>query len=160
MPVQFKRYVRKQRGNRRAGYGKMHRSKGKTGGTGVAVGKFKHMKSRFMIMKRDGSEDRKWTILGKHGFVVAPEIQKRKKINAINIKKIEEVVDQWVAAGKAEKKGSTYIVNLEKLNYQKLIGRGNVTKTFDITVKYASEGIQEKLKEAKSKLTLLVKSDE
>jgi large subunit ribosomal protein L15 len=137
----------------------MHRSKGKTGGTGIGVGKFKHMKSRLMVMKRDGFTERQWTI-GKHGFVVAPEIAKRKAINAINIKKLDEVVDQWVAAGKVEKKGSTYVVNLDKLNYQKLIGRGEVKKSYDITVKYASEGVQEKLKEAKSKLTLLAKADE
>ena len=159
MTRKYTKATRKFRGERRYGYGKIHRHSGQRGGVGLYTGRLRQMRSRFTKQQALGFPDPKWE-LGKHGFVVPPEIARRKAVKSINIKKLEDLIDGWVAEGKAQKKGSTYIVNLDELNFQKLIGRGKVTKVFEITVQTASEGVQEKLKETKCKLTLLAASDE
>ena len=154
MTRKFAKDTRKFRGERRYGYGKIHRHSGQRGGVGLYTGRLKQMRSRFTKQQALGFPDPKWEI-GKNGFKVPPEIARRKAVNAINLKKLEELVDAWVAEGKAQKNGATYVINLDSLNYQKLIGRGSVTKKLEITVQSASEGVQEKLKDAKCKLTLL-----
>jgi large subunit ribosomal protein L15 len=159
MTRKFRKDTRKNRAIRYNGYGKIHRGKGKSGGAGLTTGRFKHMRSRYMVQMKLGFPDPAWK-LGKHGKPVPPDIQRMRAVNSINIVKLEDMVDSWVADGKAEKKGTTYVVDLDKLDIQKLIGRGKITKKFEITVQKASESAQEKLKEAKCKLTLLAADEE
>ena len=75
-------------------------------------------------------------------------------VNAINIKDVELNLAEWLEAGKVEKKGTKFIIDLNSLHYNKLLGTGKVTKQMEITVKKASKKAVEKLKAAKVKLTL------
>ena len=80
-------------------------------------------------------------------------------VNAINIKDIELNLAEWLEAGKVEKKGTKYIIDLKSLHYNKLLGSGNVTKPMEITVEKASKKAIEKLKAAKVMLTLTATAD-
>jgi large subunit ribosomal protein L15 len=159
MPVHFRRYARKRRANRRFGHGRGLRKSGMRGGTGIAKGKFKHMKSYFMVQKKLGFPEPKWE-MGYTGFKVPPDIKRLRTKNAINIMKLEEVIDCWVQEGKALKNGQTYVIDLSTVKIHKLLGRGKVTKKWEITVGYASAGIIEKMKEANCKLTLTAPVEE
>lgn len=163
MPAKFQKKSRKQHGNRTRGYGKIgaHRAKGQRGGTGLTTGKFKHKWTYYLKMKKlgfPGPDGEKWKI-GKKGFQIPPQVKRLNQTNAINIKDVENKIEQWVEAGKAEKKGDKYIVDLAKLSFNKLLGKGKVTKNLSITVERASTRAIEKLKEAKADLTLTAKSE-
>ena len=146
MPTKFQRKSRKQHGNRTRGYGTIgaHRAKGQRGGTGLTTGKFKH--------------GEKWKI-GKRGFKQPPQVQRLHQVKAINLKDVEEKLPQWVEAGKVEKKGDKYIIDLHALNYNKLLGKGKVTKNLEISVARASESAIAKMKEANAVLKLTAEAD-
>ncbi|MCK4522224.1 MAG: uL15 family ribosomal protein, partial [Nanoarchaeota archaeon] len=100
---------------------KKRRGKGNKGGAGMA-GTGKRGDSRKpSIWKKE--------YFGKHGF-------KRKglkeKINAINISDVEEKL-----LSKSVKEGGVYSIDLGKLGYNKLLGKGKVNNKLKISVKYA-----------------------
>ncbi|MHA1521447.1 MAG: uL15m family ribosomal protein [Promethearchaeota archaeon] len=158
MPIKYRKRSRRQHGNRTRGYGTIgaHRAKGVKGGTGLTTGKFKHKWTYYLKMRAlgfPGVDGDKWRI-GKHGFHVQPQVRRLNQTNAINIKDIEEKLSQWVEAGQVEKKGEKYLVDLGALKYNKLLGKGRVTKNIEITVERATKGAIEKMKEAKADLIL------
>lgn len=161
MPVKYHKDTQKRRGHRTMGWGRVgqHRNKGQRGGVGKTTGRLKHKRTTYILQKNAGFPDPDW-ILGKKGFKMPVTTQRIYKINAINIKDVEHFVDSWAAAKLIEKKGDTYIIDLAKVNFNKLLGKGNITKKLDITVKFASEKAVEKCKEAKCKLTLTAENDE
>lgn len=161
MPVKFIKQTKGRRGARTFGYGKtgQHRNKGQIGGTGKTTGRLKHKRTQYIIQKNLGFPDPDW-ILGKRGFKLPPSEQRINNVNAINIKDIELELDCWVKDSKVEKKGETIIIDLSKLNYQKLLGKGEITKKLEITVEKASKKAVEKFKEAKCKLTVTAPADE
>ena len=163
MPITHRKKSRKMHANRTRGYGTIgaHRAKGVKGGTGLTTGKFKHKWTYYLKMRAEGfpgPDGDKWRI-GFTGFKRPQKMLRIYAVNAINIKEVELNLDQWLEAGKVEKKGTTYIVDLNSLNYNKLIGSGMVTKPMEITVKKASKKAVEKLKAAKVKLTLTANKD-
>ncbi|MHA1776281.1 MAG: hypothetical protein DRO88_09355 [Promethearchaeia archaeon] len=163
MPTKFQRKSRKQHGNRTRGYGTIgaHRAKGQRGGTGLTTGKFKHKWSYYLKMKKlgfPGPDGEKWKI-GKRGFKQPPQVQRLHQVKAINLKDVEEKLPQWVEAGKVEKKGDKYIIDLHALNYNKLLGKGKVTKNLEISVARASESAIAKMKEANAVLKLTAEAD-
>lgn len=149
------------RGTRVCGYGRngQHRNSGQRGGVGLYTGKTRQMKSRWIMEKLAGFPDPRWMI-GKHGFHQNPTVQRLKAANPINIKDLELSLDGWVAESKAQKKGDTYIVNLADVDFQKLLGKGTITKKLEVTVEMATEKIVEKFKEAKCKLTVTKVADD
>jgi large subunit ribosomal protein L15 len=158
MPVKFQKKSRKQHGNRTRGYGKIgaHRAKGQTGGHGLTAGKFKYKWSYYQKMKKlgfPGPDGEKWKI-GRQGMQRPPQVQRLHQTREINIKDVETQLDSWVEEGKVDKNGDKFIVDLGKLNYNKLIGKGKVTKNLEITVERASAGAIEKIKESKGTITL------
>ncbi|TFH29476.1 MAG: hypothetical protein E4G98_03780 [Promethearchaeota archaeon] len=162
MPVKFQKKSRTQHGNRTRGYGTIgaHRKKGKRGGTGLTTGKFKHKWSFYLKMRAlgfPGVDGDKWRI-GKHGFKIPPQVSRLNQTHAINIKDIEEKLSQWVEAGKVEKQGDKYLVDLGALKYNKLLGKGKVTMNMEIKVERATTGAIEKMKEAKADLILTAKA--
>ncbi len=163
MPVTFKTKTRRYRGKRTFGYGKIgtKRAKGQKGGHGLTSGKFKHKWSYYQKMKVlgfPGPDGDKWRI-GKKGFKIPQGKARLTKVNAINIKDIEMALPKWLAAEKVTMSGKTYVIDLGQMNYQKLLGKGNVTKKMEITVAKASAGAIEKLKAAKCKLSLTAAQD-
>ena len=144
--------------NRTRGYGPIgaHRAKGVKGGTGLTTGKFKHKWTYYLKMRAEGfpgPDGDKWRI-GKKGFKRPQKMRRIYAVNAINIKNVELNLAEWLEAGKIEKQGTKYIIDLKTLHYNKLLGSGNVTKPMEITVEKASKKAIEKLKAAKVKLTL------
>ena len=163
MPTTHRKKSRRMHANRTRGYGTIgaHRAKGVKGGTGLTTGKFKHKWSYYMMMKAKGfpgPDGDKWRI-GSKGFIRPQNIRRIYEVRPINIKDVEINLDTWVAAEKAEKKGETYIVDLGAMRFNKLIGKGTVTKKMEITVAKASKGAVSKMTEAKCKLTLTAKAE-
>jgi len=127
------RKIRKMRGSKTCGYGskKKHRGKGSKGGKGYA-----------------GSHKHKWTYIvkyepdhfGKHGFTPI----KRKEVKTINVGELEKVLKK-INLEKNE-------IDLSELGYEKLLGKGKVTKPFIIKVKEFSEIAKNKIESVGGKV--------
>ena len=133
------RKVRRQRGSRTHGWGQVgqHRARGGRGGTGKA-----------------GLDKHKWTYVVKHdptywikkGFVSVKTLNK--KVNVINIGKLDDLADKLESEKKLEKKENKIFVDLESLGYDKLLGTGKVIKPMLVKVASYSESAIKKLEEA------------
>jgi len=143
--------------NRTRGYGtRGHRKKGMKGGTGLTTGKFKYHWSKHLQMKAlgfPGPDGDKWRI-GKTGFTRPQNLRRIYAVRPINLKDVDQQIDSWVESGKAEKAGKLYKVDLKSLNFNKLLGKGAITKQIEITVKKASGLAIKKVKAAKGKVVL------
>lgn len=140
MTVNKRRKNSRQRGSWTHGWGakKKHRGAGHRGGRGNAgSGK------RADCKKPSFWEDTKY--FGKHGFV---KQSKTEKINAINIQTIEDTLPTLIRKGYITQGKGVYVMNLEDLGYNKLLGKGKVVNKLNIKVKYASASAIEKIKKA------------
>ena len=125
------RKIRKFRGTRTQGYGRIgqHRDAGSKGNR--KVGRHKHLWSK--IVTTDPN------YFGKSGFHSPQAIHRIEK--TINLQKL----DQMATAAE---------VNLTELGYTKLLGTGKLTKPLTIQVAAASKSAVEKVAEAGGKLIL------
>ncbi|NLB76541.1 MAG: 50S ribosomal protein L15 [Crenarchaeota archaeon] len=125
------RKIRKFRGTRTQGYGRIgqHRDSGSKGNR--RVGRHKHLWSKVVTSQPN--------YFGKHGFT-SPQSKNRIE-STINLKKLDQL-----STG-AE-------INLTKLGYTKLLGAGKITKALTIQVAAASKSAQAKVEEAGGKLIL------
>jgi large subunit ribosomal protein L15 len=123
------RKIRKFRGSRTVGYGRIgqHRDSGSKGNR--KVGRHKHLWSKVVTSEPN--------YFGKHGFV-SPQSKHRIE-NTINLVKLDQL------ASGAE-------INLTELGYTKLLGTGKITKALTITVPVASKSAMAKVQEAGGKL--------
>ncbi len=123
------RKIRKLRGSRTVGYGRIgqHRDSGSKGNR--KVGRHKHLWSKVVTSEPN--------YFGKHGFV-SPQSKHRIE-NTINLVKLDQL------ASGAE-------INLTELGYTKLLGTGKITKALTITVPVASKSAIAKVQEAGGKL--------
>lgn len=135
------RKVRKKRGSRTHGYGRVgqHRGGGQRGGHGKA-GRQKHKWSH--TVKYDPE------YFGKHGF----KPPRRREINAINVGELDEKVSQLLSEKRAEKKEDGIYIDLHQLGYDKLLGSGQATHPLIIKVPSYSKSAEEKVKKAKGKI--------
>jgi large subunit ribosomal protein L15 len=136
-----KRKVRKKRGSRTHGYGQVgqHRGGGQRGGHGK-VGFHKHKWT--YTVKYD--PDR----FTKHGFIP----HRRKKVNAINIGKLDEQISNLIDSKQAEKTKDGVKVNLNFLGYDKLLGKGEVTHPLIVQIDSWSKSAAEKIEESGGKI--------
>jgi len=128
-----KRKTRWYRGTRYHGWGQIgqHRKSGGRGGFGRAGFK-KH--KWFYVLKYDRGH------FGRHGFVSRyPE----KKI--INVGDLEKFFDKVVDG----------VLDLDKLGFDKLVGRGRLSRPLKILVKEASEKAIKKVSEAGGEVVLV-----
>ena len=133
------RKVRKQRGSRTHGWGQIgqHRSGGGRGGHGKA-----------------GLDKHKWTYVVKHdptywlkiGFVSTRALGK--KVNIINIGKLDDLANLLESENKLEKKDKKIFLDLESLGFHKLLGTGSVSNPIIVKVGAYSEAASRKLEEA------------
>ncbi len=123
------RKIRKFRGSRTVGYGRIgqHRDSGSKGNR--KVGRHKHLWSK--VVTTDPN------YFGKNGFHSPQAIHKVE--NTINLQKLDQM-----ATG-AE-------VNLTELGYTKLLGTGKITKALTIQVAEASKTAQQKVTDAGGKI--------
>ncbi len=139
----------RQRGSKTHGWGakKKHRGKGHQGGAGMAgSGKRADSKKPSLWKER---------YFGKFGFVSkTPKVE----IHAINIGYIEQHIDKFLSDKLITKQEGFYLVELEKLGFNKLLGDGKAVTKFRIKVPYASEKSIEKIKTAGGEVIGLVES--
>jgi len=134
-----KQKTKKFRGSRTCGGGthKNRRGGGSRGGRGNA-GTCKHHFVR--AMQRGLS-------FGKHGFKRPSSIVKDRTI--VNIGEIDEAIEQLVADGFAEKKGSAFHIDLANIGIEKVLGNGKVTRPLFITAQGFSSVAKQKIEDAK-----------
>lgn len=150
MTVNKRKKNTRQRGSKTHGWGakKKHRGKGHQGGAGMAgTGKRADSKKPSIWKDKD--------YFGKHGFVSkTPKV----KISAVNLRFIEQHIDKFVSNGLVKKEDGFYVVELEKIGFNKLLGDGAVSMKFKIAAPYASQKAVEKVKEAGGEVTGLIGS--
>ncbi|MFW9922154.1 MAG: uL15 family ribosomal protein [Candidatus Thorarchaeota archaeon] len=137
MVQRFRRKVRKQRGSVHHGWGiqKGHKKAGSRGGRGNAGGDTHEWMHSIKIGKK----------YGKNGFVRPPRASS--PVKAINIGEICDKVDSYLEKGIATKDGRAITVDITKLGYTKVIGRGKAKKLTIIAESFSASA-QEKLEKA------------
>jgi large subunit ribosomal protein L15 len=126
----------RMRGSHTHGWGskKKHRGSGNRGGHGFSgTGK-----------KADSRKPSIWKNLeffGKHGF--APK--RRKDVRIINVSAINEKIDSWLSSKLITKENDLYVIDLNKIGYDKLLGKGRINKKIKITVGSVSEGARDSI---------------
>lgn len=148
--------VRKMRGERTHGYGKVgqHRKSGQRAGRGKTTGWKKSKKSYYLKQKELGFPDPDWD-MGKKGFKRPQDVTRIYQVNTLNIKDLDNKIDSLVLTNKASKSGTTYSINMSDINIQKILGRGEINKKINITVKKASKKAVEKVEAAGGKIEIL-----
>ena len=123
------RKIRKTRGSRTQGYGRIgqHRDAGSKGNR--KVGRHKHLWSKVVTYEPD--------YFGNHGFTSPQSLHK--KGNTINLQKLTEIAE-------------TTVVNLTELGYTKLLGTGRITRALTVTVPTCSKAAEEKIVKAGGKI--------
>jgi large subunit ribosomal protein L15 len=123
------RKIRKFRGTRTIGYGRIgqHRDSGSKGNR--KVGRHKHLWSKVVTSEPN--------YFGKHGFTSPQSLHRKEK--TINLHRLDQL------AQGAE-------INLTELGYTKLLGSGKITKPLTIQVKTYSKSAAQKVQEAGGKI--------
>jgi len=139
------RKIRKQRGSRTHGWGRVgqHRAGGSRGGHGKA-GFHKHKWSYVIKYEPD--------YFGKKGFTSPKSV--RRKVNVINVGVLDEMAEKLSTRKEKDK----FFIDLESLGYTKLLGTGNVTKPLIVKVPSCSSSATGKIKEAGGQI--LIESEE
>ncbi|MFX0072597.1 MAG: uL15 family ribosomal protein [Candidatus Hermodarchaeota archaeon] len=152
----FPRKIRKKRGTRVCGYGRVgqHRKTGQRAGKGKTTGWKKSKKSYYLKQKELGFPDPDWD-LGKKGFKRPQDMVRLSRVNTINVKDLDLKIENLVEDKLATKSGNTYSINLGELNIGKILGRGDINKKINVSVSKASEQAIKKIKKAGGKVTLL-----
>ena len=124
------RKIRKFRGSRTQGYGRVgqHRDSGSKGHR--KVGRHKHLWSYVTTYEPD--------YFGKNGFTSPQSLHRHE--NTINLKKVEEI------AQTSQQENPQ--IDLTALGYTKLLGTGKVTKPLTVQVSSYSKSAAEKIKKA------------
>jgi large subunit ribosomal protein L15 len=137
------RKIRKKRGSRTQGFGKVgqHRKGGGRGGHGKA-GFHKHKWTYVIKYEPD--------YFGKKGFT-SPKNLKR-KVNAINVGVLDELAEKL-----STKREGKLFIDLESLGCTKLLGTGKVTKPLIVKAPSCSKSAADKIREAGGQV--LVKSE-
>jgi large subunit ribosomal protein L15 len=125
------RKIRKFRGTRTIGYGRIgqHRDSGSKGNR--KVGRHKHLWSKVVTSEPN--------YFGKHGFH-SPQTTNR-IYSTINLRDLDQLA-----------KGAE--INLTELGYTKLLGTGKITKALTVQVPAASKTAMTKIQDAGGKLIL------
>jgi large subunit ribosomal protein L15 len=120
------RKIRKFRGSRTVGYGRIgqHRDSGSKGHR--KVGRHKHLWSYVVTHEPD--------YFGKSGFTSPKSLHTR--VNPINLRKLEELTQ------------TSQKIDLAALGYTKLLGSGKITKPLTVHVPSYSKSAAEKIKKA------------
>lgn len=146
MVVRKRKKSRKLRGNRTHGYGRVgqHRKSGSRGGFGAA-GMHKHKWS--WVVKYAPN------YFGKHGFTRAPQIVLG--IKAINVGELDEIAEDLVKKGLAKMEEDMISINILDLGYNKIVGRGKVTRKLKVATMFISETAKKKIEALGGKIELI-----
>jgi large subunit ribosomal protein L15 len=152
----FPKKIRKKRGTRTCGYGRVgqHRKTGQRAGRGKTTQWKKSKRSYYLKQKELGFPDPDWDI-GKRGFKRPQDMVRLSTVNTVNVKDLDYKIEKFVEKEKATKSGDTYTINLNNMNIQKVLGRGEINKKVNVTVNKASQRAIEKIEAAGGKVTIL-----
>lgn len=119
------------------GYGssKKNRGAGNRGGRGNA-GRGK--KAKHQKMTKDGIHQ-----LGEKGFN-----SRTREQNGINLRDIDQRIESFVEEGIAEESGDGYIFYASEAGFDKILGKGHLTKEIEIHAEKFSGSAEEKIEEA------------
>ena len=78
------------------------------------------------------------------------------EIKAVNLSYLEEKLEYFLNKKLISKEGDSYIVDMEKLGFNKLLSEGKVLNKFKIKVPYASKKAVEKVKNVGGEVNLKV----
>jgi large subunit ribosomal protein L15 len=139
------RSIRKKRGSRTQGYGRVaqHRKNASKGNR--KVGRHKHLWSYVLRYEPD--------YFGKKGFVSPKSL--RLKDNIINVKELDELAEKFA---REQEKGKP-LLDLENLGFTKLLGTGKIKKPLVIKVASFSSSAAEKIKGAGGEILGAVKEE-
>jgi large subunit ribosomal protein L15 len=127
--------TRKFRGLRTHGRGiKAGRGAGKQGGRGNA-GLHKYKFKSMLIYAPDH--------FGRHGFQRPPKIVANPR--SVNVGELDRIVPVLEAAGAVARVGDTFVVDLKKAGYDRLLGGGSTSKTWHVYVAHATKHATEKV---------------
>ena len=156
----FPKKVRKMRGTRTHGYGRVgqHRKAGQRAGKGKTTQWKKSKKSYYLKQKELGFPDPDWDF-GKRGFKRPQDINRIYQVNALNVKDLDSKIEELTKNNIASKSGNTYTIDLKDVNIQKILGRGEINKKINISVNKASKRAIEKIESAGGKVTLLSQAE-
>ena len=131
MPSRTKKF----RGLRTHGRGiKAGRGAGKQGGRGNA-GLHKYKFKSMLIYAPDH--------FGRHGFVRPNDV--RKDVSSINVGQLDGFAPFLEAAGALRREGDALVADLSKAGIDRLLGGGSSTRTWRVTVGYATRHAREKV---------------
>ncbi|MEE9377962.1 MAG: uL15m family ribosomal protein [Candidatus Lokiarchaeia archaeon] len=148
------------RGRRTHGYGRVgqHRKTGQRAGRGKTTQWKKSKKSYYLKQKELGFPDPDWD-MGKKGFKRPQDLVRIYKVNTINVKDLDQKIDSLVIGKKATKSGNSYSINMNEINIQKILGKGEINKVINVTVNKASQKAIEKIEGAGGKITLFSQAE-
>lgn len=91
-------------------------------------------------MKKDGINE-----LGEHGFNSRTPDQ-----DGINLKDIDQRIDEFVDEGVAEETDDGYVFHAEEAGYEKILGGGKLTRDIEIRAENFSSSAERKIEESDS----------
>lgn len=139
MTVTKRKKVERYRGSKTHGCGSMkkRRGAGNRGGRGLAGTGKRAGQRKMWILKHFGK-----SYFGKKGFKIH---YKKIEIKGINLKYIEEHLNEIIEKGFGKKENDKISIDLGKMGYNKLLGSGDVKNKFIIKTKFFSKNAKEKL---------------
>lgn len=150
MTRRFTRKTRKLRGWRTHSWGRVGQHRRNNSGGSERVGLLKHKKSLLMEM---AEKNNGWPLIGKHGFTQPPPL--RSHWRPINVGSLGEIVEELAAEGKISMESGKYVVDLESLGFNKLLGGGHMDKPIIVKTPAASALAIEKVKKAGGEVLIL-----
>ena len=120
---------------------KKHRGSGNRGGFGMAGSGKRADQKKPTILQKFGND-----YYGRHGFKI-PNVL-RNDITAINIADLQARLDYYLSEKLVSKEGDSFVIDLEKLGYQKLLGKGEVKLKMKISAPSFSESAKAKIEKA------------
>lgn len=134
MPAHQRRKFSRMRGTHTHGWGakKKHRGAGNRGGRGMAGSGKRADQKKPTILQLYGN-----AYYGKHGFHRPQKMIN--KVNAINLYNLQSKLDFYVKKKLVTKEGDFFVVDLDKLGYQKLLGGGVLNSKLKIKAQFFSE---------------------
>jgi len=120
------------------GSSKKRRGAGNRGGRGKAgLGK-KAKHKKVQAVKKGGH-------LGEKGFKRPQKTVEEQE--AINLRDIDQQIENFVAAGYAEKDGDTYVFDAEAAGYDKVLASGYLTQDIDVKAAAFSAAAERKIED-------------
>ncbi|MEA3379066.1 MAG: uL15 family ribosomal protein [Nanoarchaeota archaeon] len=147
MVIRTKKKVRKYRGSKTHGGGAMkkRRGAGHRGGRGNAGTGKRADQKKPSILKEFGN-----TYFGKRGFIK----KNATAVKAVTLDYLNNKADNLVSRNLVKKEKGTYVIDLKKIGFDKVLGSGKVTKKFKILANKATPKAAEKLKAAGGSIEL------